>query len=243
MSHRLSEWCSRAPDLEEDIALANIALDLLGQARLLLARAAAADPSSCRRSPGLAGAAPRTRWRSSATTASSATCASSSSRTATSPTTIVRLLLFSTWRLALLRAAAGSPRPRARRGRGQGRQGGHLPPRLRGPLVPHPGAGHRGVAPPAARRPRRGLAVPRRAVRRTPSSAVAAAGVGVDPAAAPPRSTSCSSRCFAVSGVDRPDPRVGPIAGDRPRRRHTEALSPAARRDAGRRPRTPEGRW
>ena len=45
LSHRLSEWCSRAPDLEEDIALANIALDLLGQARLLLARAAAADPS------------------------------------------------------------------------------------------------------------------------------------------------------------------------------------------------------
>lgn len=45
MSHRLSEWCSRAPDLEEDIALANTALDLLGQARLLLARAAAADPA------------------------------------------------------------------------------------------------------------------------------------------------------------------------------------------------------
>ena len=42
-SHRLAEWCSRAPDLEDDIALANIALDLLGQARLLLARAAAAD--------------------------------------------------------------------------------------------------------------------------------------------------------------------------------------------------------
>ena len=44
MSQRLAEWCSRAPDLEEDIALANMALDLLGQARLLLARAAAADP-------------------------------------------------------------------------------------------------------------------------------------------------------------------------------------------------------
>jgi ring-1,2-phenylacetyl-CoA epoxidase subunit PaaC len=44
-SQRLSQWCSRAPDLEEDIALSNIALDLLGQARLLLARAAAADPS------------------------------------------------------------------------------------------------------------------------------------------------------------------------------------------------------
>src|SRR3978361_515993 len=44
-SHRLSQWCSRAPDLEEDIALDNIAPALLGQARLLLARGAAASPS------------------------------------------------------------------------------------------------------------------------------------------------------------------------------------------------------
>jgi ring-1,2-phenylacetyl-CoA epoxidase subunit PaaC len=44
-AQRLSHWCSRAADLEEDIALANIALDLLGQARLLLARAAVVDPS------------------------------------------------------------------------------------------------------------------------------------------------------------------------------------------------------
>ncbi len=35
-SHRLSEWCGHAPVLEEDIALANQALDLLGQARALL---------------------------------------------------------------------------------------------------------------------------------------------------------------------------------------------------------------
>jgi ring-1,2-phenylacetyl-CoA epoxidase subunit PaaC len=39
LSQRLAEWCSRAPELEEDVALANIALDLLGQARLLLTRA------------------------------------------------------------------------------------------------------------------------------------------------------------------------------------------------------------
>lgn len=39
MAQRLSEWCSRAPELEEDVALANIALDLLGQARPLLTRA------------------------------------------------------------------------------------------------------------------------------------------------------------------------------------------------------------
>lgn len=51
LSHRLSEWCSRAPDLETDVALANIALDLLGQARLLLARAAVVDPGVVPRLP------------------------------------------------------------------------------------------------------------------------------------------------------------------------------------------------
>lgn len=36
LSHRLGEWAGHAPVLEEDVALANIALDLLGQARILL---------------------------------------------------------------------------------------------------------------------------------------------------------------------------------------------------------------
>jgi len=44
-SHRLQQWITRLPELEEETAVANIALDLLGQARLLLARAASADPS------------------------------------------------------------------------------------------------------------------------------------------------------------------------------------------------------
>lgn len=39
LSQRLTQWVTRAPELEEEVALANIALDLLGQARLLLARA------------------------------------------------------------------------------------------------------------------------------------------------------------------------------------------------------------
>jgi ring-1,2-phenylacetyl-CoA epoxidase subunit PaaC len=38
-SHRLQQWVTRLPELEEETAVANIALDLLGQARLLLARA------------------------------------------------------------------------------------------------------------------------------------------------------------------------------------------------------------
>jgi ring-1,2-phenylacetyl-CoA epoxidase subunit PaaC len=37
LSHRLTEWVSRAPTMEEDVAIANIALDLLGQARGLYA--------------------------------------------------------------------------------------------------------------------------------------------------------------------------------------------------------------
>ena len=36
LGHRTSEWCGVAPVLEEDIALANIALDLIGQATLWL---------------------------------------------------------------------------------------------------------------------------------------------------------------------------------------------------------------
>lgn len=44
-AQRLAQWATRAPELEEEVALANVGLDLLGQARLLLARAAAADTS------------------------------------------------------------------------------------------------------------------------------------------------------------------------------------------------------
>lgn len=43
LGHRLSEWCAHGPILEEDIALANIALDLLGQANRALEIAAAAE--------------------------------------------------------------------------------------------------------------------------------------------------------------------------------------------------------
>ncbi len=42
-SHRLQQWVTRAPELEEETAIANIALDLLGQARMLLTRAGQAE--------------------------------------------------------------------------------------------------------------------------------------------------------------------------------------------------------
>ncbi|MEV5987229.1 1,2-phenylacetyl-CoA epoxidase subunit PaaC [Streptomyces sp. NPDC052051] len=43
LSHRLGEWAGHAPELEEEVALANIALDLLGQARVLLSLAGDED--------------------------------------------------------------------------------------------------------------------------------------------------------------------------------------------------------
>ena len=109
LSNRLSEWCGRAPDLEVDIALANIALDLLGQAQVLLSRAAVADPS--RRTaapPGIAGPGRRTPSPSSVMTMPSATPASSRPRTGTSGRPSAGCLVFATWRLAIFDRLAGS---------------------------------------------------------------------------------------------------------------------------------------
>jgi ring-1,2-phenylacetyl-CoA epoxidase subunit PaaC len=46
LGHRLSEWCGHAPTLEEDMALSNTALDLLGQARELYSYAAKVEGRS-----------------------------------------------------------------------------------------------------------------------------------------------------------------------------------------------------
>ena len=43
LGHRTSEWCGHGPMLEEDIALANIALDFVGQGSSLLALAGATE--------------------------------------------------------------------------------------------------------------------------------------------------------------------------------------------------------
>ncbi|ABV95550.1 phenylacetate-CoA oxygenase (plasmid) [Dinoroseobacter shibae DFL 12 = DSM 16493] len=43
LGHRVSEWCGHAPVLEEDIALANTALDLIGQTQMWLGHAGAVE--------------------------------------------------------------------------------------------------------------------------------------------------------------------------------------------------------
>jgi ring-1,2-phenylacetyl-CoA epoxidase subunit PaaC len=100
MSHRLTEWCTNAPELEDEVALANIALDLLGQARLLLSRAAQA--SGAGDEDTLAYLRDEREFRNV--------------RLVEVPRgdfahEIARLLLFSTWRLALLERLSESPDP------------------------------------------------------------------------------------------------------------------------------------
>jgi len=46
LGQRNSEWCGHGPALEEDIALSNISLDLIGQARLLYAHAASIETAA-----------------------------------------------------------------------------------------------------------------------------------------------------------------------------------------------------
>ncbi|AWB93737.1 1,2-phenylacetyl-CoA epoxidase subunit PaaC [Aeromicrobium chenweiae] len=108
MSHRLTEWCSRAPDLEEDIALANIALDLLGQSRLVLARAAAADPSVVPALPEGSPVPPEDALAFFRDDREFLNVRLVEGDNGDFGRTMARLLVFSTWRLALLERLASS---------------------------------------------------------------------------------------------------------------------------------------
>jgi len=101
MSHRLQEWCTNAPELEDEVAIANIGLDLLGQARLLLARAGKADGSG-RDEDSYAFLRDAGEFRNVRLAEVGGGHFGD---------LIARLLVFSTWRLALLRRLAGSADP------------------------------------------------------------------------------------------------------------------------------------
>ncbi|MEU8341065.1 1,2-phenylacetyl-CoA epoxidase subunit PaaC [Spirillospora sp. NPDC048832] len=101
MSHRLQEWCTHAPELEEEVALANIALDLLGQARLLLARAGAAEGKG-RGEDDLAYFRDASEFRN---------VGLAEAENGDFAYSTVRLLLFATWRLALLDRLTASADP------------------------------------------------------------------------------------------------------------------------------------
>ena len=107
-AQRLTEWCTRAPELEEEVALANVALDLLGQARLLLARAAAADPAMV---PAGGTEVPEDAlayFREQHEFRNVRLCELANGDFAH---TVARLLVFSSWRLAAFSRLAGSRDP------------------------------------------------------------------------------------------------------------------------------------
>lgn len=90
LSQRLTEWVTHGPELEDELALANIALDLLGQARLFLARAGQADGSG-RGEDDLAYFRDERHFRNVVLV---------EWPNGDFARTIARLLVFSTWRLA-----------------------------------------------------------------------------------------------------------------------------------------------
>lgn len=92
-AQRLSEWVSNAPELEEELALANIALDLLGQARILLSRAGHVEGKD-RDEDALAFRRAERQFRNVTLAELSADLDFGR--------TIAALLVFSSWRLALL---------------------------------------------------------------------------------------------------------------------------------------------
>ena len=98
-SHRLQQWVTRLPELEEETALANIALDLLGQARMLLARAGAITD---RTEDELAFFRNEPEFRN-------VRLVEAADRDFAE--LVGRLLVFSTWRLALFERLSDSPDP------------------------------------------------------------------------------------------------------------------------------------
>jgi ring-1,2-phenylacetyl-CoA epoxidase subunit PaaC len=98
-SHRLQQWVAGLPELEEETAVANIALDLLGQARLLLARAGGIVGQT---EDQLAFFREEKEFRN-------VRLAEHADRDFAE--LVVRLLMFSTWRLALFESLSSAPDP------------------------------------------------------------------------------------------------------------------------------------
>jgi ring-1,2-phenylacetyl-CoA epoxidase subunit PaaC len=101
MSHRLQQWVTRAPELEDELAVANIGLDLLGQARLLLTRAGEVEDAG-RDEDALA-------YRRDAAEFRNVRLAERADDDFAH--LVARLLVFSAWRLALLDRLTGSRDP------------------------------------------------------------------------------------------------------------------------------------
>ncbi len=231
LAQRLGEWIANAPQLEEDVALGNIGLDLLGQARLLLTYAGETEGAG-RTEDDLAFLRGRARLRQPA------------GRRATE-----RGLR------SHHRAAARCSRPTSSRST----HGWSTPPTRRSPVWPprpsrrstttattRPSGSSDSATAPTSRRRRMqhgldaDLAVRRRDVHhRRPRAALAADGVAVEVPALRPSGTPTSTRCWPRRRWSDPTPRW--TAERRPPRRAHRGVRLPARRDAAPAPLPPRG--
>jgi ring-1,2-phenylacetyl-CoA epoxidase subunit PaaC len=226
-SHRLSQWTSNAPDLEEDIALANIALDLLGQARLLLARAAAADPDLVPVLPAGSPVPPEDALAFFRDESAFRNVRFVEPGNGDFAVTVARLLVFSTHRLALLQRLATSSDSvlSAIAAKGVKEVTYHRDYAARWFLTLARGteeSRRRLLAAMVLVWPLYDELFRTHPVERT----VAEQGVGVDPATTADEVRVVLEQVFSVSGIDRPDvPPTGPVSGGTGRDgRHTEDM-------------------
>jgi ring-1,2-phenylacetyl-CoA epoxidase subunit PaaC len=102
LGHRVSEWCGHAPVLEEDIALANTALDLIGQTQMWLGLAGEIEGQG-RSADDLAYLRDASKFRNLLLV---------ERPNGDFGQTLMRQFLFDAWHFGMLKALAGSSDPR-----------------------------------------------------------------------------------------------------------------------------------
>ncbi|GAA4391306.1 1,2-phenylacetyl-CoA epoxidase subunit PaaC [Tsukamurella soli] len=245
-AQRLAEWSTRAPELEEEVALANVGLDLVGQARLLLARAAAADPAVA---PFVSDTSPvpdedaLAFFRDAPDFRNVRLVELDNGDFAT---TVVRLLAFTTWRLAVFDRLRGSRDPvlAAVAQKGVKELTYHRDYAARWVVTLALGTAE------SRRRTEEALTrvwpyVPELFVATPEELALSAVGVAVDPSDARGEFDEAIALVFAAGGVDVPvGVSVGRVGGRAGREGlHTEALSRILGEMQSVARAHPEGRW
>ncbi|MFR9728456.1 1,2-phenylacetyl-CoA epoxidase subunit PaaC [Saccharopolyspora sp. MS10] len=232
-SQRLAEWVTRAPELEDEVALANIALDLLGQARLLLSRAGQVE-DPVRGEDELAYFRDASEFRDVLLV---------EPPHGDFAETVTRLLVLSSWRLALFTGLTGGADPvlSAIAAKGAKELAYHRDYAAQWVVRLGDGTAE------SHRRLRAGMAevwprVPELFAAAATDRAAVAAGIGVDPAGTLPEVAAVLDQVCAAATVERPaiDP-AGPVRGRAGE--HTEHLGPLLARLQGVARAHPEASW
>ena len=219
-AQRLGEWSARAPEMEEDIALSNIALDQLGAARMFLTYAGEVEGAG-RDEDALAYLRDDAEFRN----AQLVELADDADRRRDFATAIAKLLCLSAYQYLLYERLRGSADDRIAAIAAKTREGIRVPPRSQFAVDGPARRRHPRVAPAHDGGGRGGLAVHVRAVRvrrRRGRGSSPTASRSTRPRCATSGSRSCTGCCARPSS--RPPATTWRPTGGR-HGRHTEALS------------------